>query len=428
METPVPSDRHPASPAALRLLRQLLAGNEPADVARWIAAAIEAGVVLSPRDAKSLAGYAAGTEMARLVSRLVDRPDREDAVAPALWQGDAHEKSTIFGRLALGDDDRGEARRIMRAHFAAEAASTRCMMMSFLGSRAEPADVPLLEAGLDDPDPGVRYEAVEGLCRIEGHPMAAEVWRHVAPLFETGAAGVRFRPPAEPDPAWARFGRNAYINFGPVGWLLRLLRPQTIAAGLGLSLPALVSLASGDRTLGFLWPDWLRSLAGEDRETVAALIGIVGWYNALDLMGRHSSRDEGPVLRAFIAHYRPVLFGAAPGGGGHLHSDNHYPAMDGFEVTALPSYFLRWRPETVDDGMALVEEMIPWLAANDAPLCQWPSVLPSLPAEGFATKLVPLYERVAREIPAAADATRWTVNAWRREMDLRDRLAAVFAA
>jgi Family of unknown function (DUF5691) len=245
-------------------------------------------------------------------------PDWAFAAAPAragsdAWRlGDPGQRRDYLSALLARDPD--AARELVRGGWAAAGPAERAMFLSVLADRLGPADVPLLEAALDDRTEDVRARAGYLLATLPGSALGLRMAERALRCLrlQHSARGTRLviTPPAECDASMQRDG----IMPGPAAGQAqmpertRLLRQvmartplRTWTDAFGLTAAQVVTLPSGDWA-PVLFTVWARAaIAQRDHEWTAALIGraltgalrgTVAEIQALDRLARRAD----PVL------------------------------------------------------------------------------------------------------------------------------------
>lgn len=328
---PAPPDERPlCSPRAAAILGQLLEADPGLLLPEWLRLADAAGVRPPPEQLPALldAGHSGSLRAAILQAGgdrlrwLAARNERWSWAAGGAaagagleerWQsGTRDERVTLLQAVRAEDPARGLA--LLTSTWSADAAQDRDALLAALGIGLTPADVPFLEAALDDRSTLVRRQAARLLAGLPSSALAARMAQRVTALATVDGRGRRRRrlqvqTPPEPDDAALRDGIEDFgkpDDMGPGAWHLAQLvgaAPLALWAQLTGEDPAgTYALARGadhERALKHGW-----SLAARRQRDPA--------WSALLLHETGDPRFLGALAPAAADELGPALLAAAP--------------------------------------------------------------------------------------------------------------------
>jgi hypothetical protein len=241
-------DERPCSPAAARVLRQLLAGSPPPLLAEWMRLAERAGAAIPHELLPAVLDFGVRHAAVRAdVARALGARGRWLAAQNPAWAyagglpdepaegwetGTAEERVRILRHLRASDPAAGLA--LLRTTWATDAPRDRAAFVEALAVGLGMGDEPFLESLLDDKRKEVRAAAAALLATLPGSRLVGRMTERVEPLVQLKApeglvarikgdkTRIDVELPAECDKAMRRDGvepKPAY-GFGERAWWL----------------------------------------------------------------------------------------------------------------------------------------------------------------------------------------------------------------
>jgi hypothetical protein len=311
-----------ASPAAARVLRQLLSGSPAPLLAEWMALAGQAGVSIPHELLPAVLDFARGHAAVREdVGRVLGARGRWLAAQNPAWSfgggvpenaAEGWETGTAEERVRILRDLRAShpaaALALLQTTWATDAPRDRAAFVEVLAMGLGMDDEPFLESLLDDKRKEVRVAAATLLATLPGSRLVRRMTDRLVPLLalhvpdgllarlRSGRTRIDVQLPAECDKAMRRDGiepKPGY-GFGEKAWwlhqMLAAVPPSFWTAHWGRSAAELLDAARASQEGDLLvraWteaaiqardPEWAEALlrTGSDGKVGGALAGLAG--------------------------------------------------------------------------------------------------------------------------------------------------------